>query len=177
MPTAIRNRRGRKRKMRVRTASGQIAKFNVDKAPDFRAMAALQPHRIGLPEALRATEMGATYLTRLQATKRISALQRDAGEHYAILVRAYYATLPLPQRPHGVLDPGGGTAVDCRDCSVAECECLERRQRYMRAYEALAREGRPVVMADNDAAVRGMPADIESLARGLAALARYFGLR
>jgi hypothetical protein len=140
-------------------------------------MAAEQPHRRDLPEAVRASELAGSYLGRLQAAKRISSQMREAGERYAFLVGAYYATLPLPQRPHGVLDPGGGTGVDCRDCTAELCECLERRKRYMRAYEVLGREGRPATMAVNDAAVRGMPAEIESLARGLAALARYFGLR
>jgi hypothetical protein len=141
-------------------------------------MAAEQPHRRDLPEAVRASELGATYLTRLQATKRISSQMREAGERYAFLVSSYYATLPLPQRPHGVLDPGGGIAVDCRDCSAGECECHERRKRYARAYEALAREGRSAVLEVNEAAVRDMPViDMDALRRGLAALARYFGLR
>jgi hypothetical protein len=176
MATALRNRRGRKRKSRARTPSGQLVKLP---PPDFRAMAALQPHRIGLPEAVRASELGATYLTRLQATKRISGQMREAGERYAFLVSAYYATLPLPQRPHGVLDTGSsGPGYDCTDCTAQNCECLERHKRYARAYEALARAGRPATMAVNDAAVRNSPvADIEVLARGLGALARYFGLR
>jgi hypothetical protein len=176
MATALRNRRGRKRKSRARTPSGKMVRAP---APDFRGMAADQPHRIGLPEALRASELGGSYLGRLQAMKRISSQMREAGERYAFLVSSYYATLPMPQRPHGVLDPGGGTGVDCRDCYPPEiCECRDRRTRYMRVYEALAREGRGVVMAVNEAAVRGAPAaDIEALARGLAALARYFGLR
>ena len=148
-------------------------------AVDFRGMAADQPHRIGLPEALRASELGGSYLGRLQAMKRISSQMREAGERYAFLVTAYYVTLPMPQRPHGVLDAGGGNGYDCDPyCTPGDCECLERRKRYMRAYEALGREGRGVLMAVNDAAVRGAPtADIEALARGLAALARYFGLR
>jgi hypothetical protein len=171
--TAIRNRRGRKRKSRARTPSGQLVKLP---PPDFRAMAALQPHRVGLPEAVRASELAGSYLGRLQAAKRISSQMREAGERYAFLVSSYYATLPLPQRPHGVLDLGGGTAADCRDCTAENCECFERRKRYARAYEALAREGRSATMAVNDAAVRGTPAEIKSLVRGLGALARYFGL-
>jgi len=177
MATALRNRRGRKRKSRARTASGKMVRPT---APDFRGMAEAQPHRIGLPEALRASELGGSYLGRLQAMKRISSQMREAGERYAFLVTAYYVTLPMPQRPHGVLDAGGGKGYDCDpDCTAGSCECFERRRRYMRAYEALlGSEGRGAVMAVNDAAVRGTPAaDIEALARGLAALARYFGLR
>lgn len=60
------------------------------------------------------------------------------------------------------------------------CHCAQRRERYVRAYEALAQAGRPAIMAVTRIAVRGEePAggeDLVNLARGLRALKRHLRL-
>ena len=61
----------------------------------------------------------------------------------------------------------------------AVCICAERRDRYMRAYEAVASAGRRALMAVIAVAVRGeeiLPQEIVYLKAGLRAAARYLHL-
>lgn len=60
------------------------------------------------------------------------------------------------------------------------CHCAQRRERYMRAYDALAQAGRPAIMAVTRIAVRGEEPtgaeDLVNLTRGLRALKRHLRL-
>lgn len=164
------NRKGRKRKSGRRTASGGLARKSVD----FRSMAAAQPHRIGLPEALRTHERAASVIGCLNLRGAISDQQFEAGRLYAVAVGAYMATIGGP-----TLTAGEGRGYECagaRDCPADSCICRMRHARYDGAYRALAAAGRPALMAVNRTAVHDEASDIAALRMGLSALARHFGL-
>jgi hypothetical protein len=102
------NRKGRKRKSGRRTPSGAIAR----KPVDYRSMAALQPHRIRLPEALRSDEKAESVLGCLNLIYRISKRtaanrpgitdeQYEAGRRYRRLVGAYLAHVGAPRSTAG----------------------------------------------------------------------------
>jgi hypothetical protein len=76
-----------------------------------------------------------------------------------------------------------GTAMTIREWPCQQpgevCMCAERRDRYMRVYEAIAQAGRAALMAVIRVAVRGEEprvAELVYLKRGLSAAQRYLGL-
>jgi hypothetical protein len=182
------NRKGRKRKSARRTTTGAIAR----RAPvDFRAMAALQPHRIRLPEALRGDEKAESVLGCLNLIYRISKRtqanrpgitdeQYEAGRRYAVLVGSYLALAGAPRATAG---NGRGS----HECLTGACEkCQRTVDSYMRAHEAIGRVcgGIPRICRQTHAAVNWVVIDdnlcnieqFEYLKRGLTALADHFGL-
>lgn len=169
-----RTRKGRKRKSGHREPSGR----NQRRPVDYRSMAAAQPHRNWLPEALRLDERAGTVLGCLNLLKRISDEMYEAGRHYGVIVGAYLA---MANAPRGTA--GQGRGYDCTgewDCPTETCICLARTERFNRAYEAISRSaGRPAHMAINRVAIQDQICaveQIEPLRLGLAALAGHFGL-
>lgn len=176
-------RSGRKRKSGRRTASGDLAR--VAPAINYRALAALQPHRACLPKEFREDPKAATLLGKLNLVHReatpygaehgINDQQAEAGRQYAVAVGRYRASIDTPSGT-----AGAGKGYDCLPDGCREepslCECYNRRRRYNELYEALAIAGRKATMAVNDVAIRERPADIKHLRRGLDAVAKQIGL-
>jgi hypothetical protein len=170
--TAIRNRKGRKRKSGRREPSGRLQRVVVD----YRMMAGEQPHRAWLPEAHRRDERGGSILGCLNLLNRISEQQYEAGRRYSVIVGAY---LSMANAPRGTAGSGRGyPCIGSRDCPPETCICLSRTQVYNRAYEAISREGgRPAHLAVNAVVINDHPCeDLESLSLGLSALAKHMGL-
>lgn len=181
------NRKGRKRKSGARSKSGALVRVTVD----YRSMAALQPHRIRLPEALRADEKAESVLGCLNLIYRISKRtagnrpgitdeQYEAGRRYAVYVGAYLAAAGAPRSTAG---SGHGS----HECLSGACEkCQQTVERYMRAHEAIGRHcgGVPRICRRTHAAVNWVVIDdnlcnaeqLEYLRLGLSALADHFGL-
>jgi hypothetical protein len=171
----IRNRKGRKRKSGRRTSNGAIVR---PPPPNYRDMAAAQPHRIWLPESVRLSEKAGTVLGCLNLLKRISDDQYEAGRRYSVLVGAYHAVAGLPSAMSG-----NGRGYDCigaSDCPADSCICRIRTEKYMEAYNAVSRAaGRASHMAINQVAIWNEPitsAGLEPLRLGLNALIHHFGL-
>jgi hypothetical protein len=174
------NRKGRKRKSGRRTASGQLTR----KPLDYRAMAGEQPHRNWLPVGLRTDERAGTVLGCLNLLNRISEHEYEAGRRYSVIVGAYLA---MANAPRGTA--GAGRGYDCsgeQNCSETRqlvgrtCTCLDRTERFNRAYEAISRDGgRPAHIAVNWVAIQDRvcaPEHLKTLKLGLTALAGHFGL-
>jgi hypothetical protein len=182
------NRKGRKRKSGRRTPSGAVARRD---PVDYRSMAALQPHRIRLPEALRSDEKAESVLGCLNLIYRISKRtaanrpgitdeQYEAGRRYSVLVGAYLAHVGAPRSTAG---SGSGSHA----CPTGACEkCKAITDQYMRAHEAIGKKctGIPRIARETHQAVNWVVIDdnlcnaeqLEWLKRGLSALARHFGL-
>jgi hypothetical protein len=172
MNTPALNRKGRKRKSGRRTPSGALVRVHVD----YQTLAAAQPHRHWLPEAHRLSERAGTVLGGLNITKRISDEMYEAGRRYGIVVGKYRSVIGTPTGLHG-----SGRGYDCPGlaCLVSErfCECVDRKARFMRAYEAI--RGHRAHIAVNRVAVHDaqIPDDeLEYLRLGLLSLAVHFGL-
>lgn len=156
-------------------------------------MAALQPGRIGLPEALRTDERAESVLGCLNlinsTSKRTSGNrpgitddQFRAGRRYGEIVGAYLAQMGIPG---SVLQGRGGQGcVGALDCPADTCLCLRRTKSYMRAHEAISACASPQLAHLVHKAVRWVVIDnhppdadqFEYLKLGLSALARHFGL-
>ena len=165
------NRKGRKRKSGRREPSGRVRRAPVD----YRAMAALNPDRRGLPEALRTHERAGSSLGRLNLKKRISDHEYEAGQRYSVIVGAYRAMIGVPS--HLV---GAGRGYDCggaMTCPPDTCICRARQDRYDDAYCAIRTHAahlavNAVAIHDHDIS----PDQLVHLREGLSALARHFGL-
>lgn len=175
------SRAGRKRKAGKRHPSGELVR---DKRPDDRIRASRQPHRRGLRDVDRLSEKAESPLGRLNLKGSISDEEYEGGAHYAILVGQYRSTIEAPKSTAGTGAGVGciaerhGQADACR-WDPDSCACLKRRDRYMRAFEALAESGRAALMAVNRVAVQReepTPQGLVYLKAGLTALARHFGL-
>jgi hypothetical protein len=121
-------RSGRKRKLGARNSSGRLIVERVSP----RSIAAGMPHRKGLPERLQQNQRAESVLGRMFLHGEITALQCLAGEAWASMVGSYMATI---QGPHALA--GTGRGYDCPITCDDDCECVRRRNRYMRAYEAV----------------------------------------
>jgi len=166
------NRKGRKRKSGRREPSGRARRAPVD----YRAMAAKNPDRRGLPEALRTHERAGSALGRLNLKKRISDNEYEAGQRYSVIVGAYRAMIGVP----GHLS-GGGWGFDCGGFGCPDnpdaCICLARKNRYDAAYCTIRTHA--AHMAVNAVAIHDHdipPDELVHLRVGLSALARHFGL-
>jgi hypothetical protein len=171
MPTTIKNRKGRKRRSTRREPNGKPQRASVD----YRSMAALNPDRRGLPEALRTHERAGSELGRLSLKQRISDHEYEAGRRYAVIVGAYRAMIGVPAQLGG-----NGRGYDCdgaMSCPQDTCICRKRQDRYDDAYCSIRTHAAHVAVnavAIHDQAIP--PYQIEHLRAGLAALARHFGL-
>ena len=169
-------RRGRKRKIGRRGANGDLLRARVD----FRELAALQPHRVWLPEEKRLDQKAASPLGCLNLLGVISTRQYLAGIRYAVVVGKYRAVL---ETPRGTAGTGRGYActgdLRCGLDAERSCECRLRKQRYDAAFAAVIEAGQRAARAVARVAVHGEPCPqglLDHLKRGLDALARHFGL-
>ncbi len=106
---------------------------------DLRRVAALQPHRRGLPEEHRLAQEAENECGRLLLCGEICAAEHNAGTEYARRRGAYYSTIGGPSSL-----AGAGDGFDCNpaECSPPNCECFRRRVDYMEVYNALI-QGNP----------------------------------
>jgi len=168
-------RSGRKRKIGRRHPSGELARE--ERFPDDRIRGGRQPHRRSLAEELRLSELAESPIGRLALKGLLGEHQMIACEHYAVLVGQYRATIGAPRSTAGA-GRGSSCVGDCAPRSD-HCACAAAADRYMRAYDALAKAGRAALMTVNRIAVQReepAPQDLVNLAAGSSALARHFGL-
>jgi hypothetical protein len=172
-------RKGRRRKFGPRNRSGDLSRANPESKFDFRALAALQPHRVWLPQEKRLDQKAASPLGCLNLLGVISDTQYRAGLRYAIVVGKYRAVIETPRAT-----AGSGRGYDCpgsaacgRDANTS-CECACRKALYDAAFAAVMEAGQGAARAVARVAVHGEPCPqgaLAALKRGLDALARHFG--
>jgi hypothetical protein len=182
------SRRGRKRKWRGQKLPGTQPDI-MERAPDDRLRASLQPHRRDLPLHLRLDERAGTPLGQLLLTGALNdraapaigeeaAIRYQAGMLFAQIAGEYRSVIEAPKAVSG---SGRGLLCEVNYCWDNEdmCTCYRRKIRYQNAYFALARAGRAAAIAVQRLAVFGEPigiAGIVYLKEGLDRLAEYFCL-
>lgn len=194
------NRRGRKRKSGRRTASGALARPQVD----YRAMAEDWPHRKSLPEALRASELAESEIGRLclvwriheakNANERASVLwdkpvpgitdeQFEAGRQFYRIVEAHRSAISAPRGSCGNGQGRDCNPSQCRADKVSDpttsCRCERHIKRYLAATTALQLKGQAVYNVTYRTAVSDEPCqepELDDLRTGLSALARHLGV-
>lgn len=168
------NRKGRKRKMGRRTASGAPARIHVD----YLTLAAQNPDRRDLPPDKRLSEKAASLLGRFNLLSHITDEQYEAGRRYSVVVGAYLAMANAPRGLAGT-HRGQGCA-GALNCPADTCRCLVVTERYMDAYEAVERAGGHAVhLAVKRVAIHDQSCHMDELGAlrlGLSALANHFGL-
>ena len=169
-------RRGRKRKFGHRDASVNLIRARME----FRELAALQPHRVWLPQSQRLDQKAASPLGCLNLLGVLSSRQYLAGIRYAVVVGKYRAVIESPRAT-----AGAGRGYDCTgdpQCGRDQgriCECRRRKARYDAAFAAVMVAGQRAARAVAHVAVHGETCPqglLDHLKRGLDALARHFGL-
>lgn len=167
-------RLGRRRKAGRRNRSGDLVRPQFE----FRDLAALQPHRVWLPEERRLDQKAASPLGCLNLLGIISDAQYRAGIRYAIVVGKYRAVIETPRATSG-----SGRGYDCPGdlmCgrrTESPCECARRKERYDAAFAAVLDAGQVAARAVARVAVHGEPCPqgaLAALKRGLDALAKHF---
>lgn len=135
--------------------------------------------------AYRAREVGAEHagdaragyeLGRLAIRKAVTKRQHEAGCTYALLVGAYQRLMGFPPPyPQGIdLGAARGLALGGEP---GEQRIARIANEYMRAHTALAQIGRLPEWAVREVCVYDRPtSDVDNLARGLDALADFFGV-
>jgi hypothetical protein len=164
---------GRRRKAGRRNRSGDLVRPQFE----FRDLAALQPHRVWLPEEKRLDQKAASPLGCLNLLGILSDAQYRAGIRYAVVVGKYRAVIETPRATSG-----SGRGYDCPGdlaCgrSGAPCECRQRKERYDAAFAAALDAGQAAARAVARVAVHGEPCPqgaLAALKRGLDALAKHF---
>ena len=167
-------RSGRRRKPGPRYRSGEL----VPEKFDFRALAALQPHRVWLPQEKRLDQKADSPLGCLNLLGVISDAQYRAGLRYAVVVGKYRAVIETPRAT-----AGSGRGYDCPGSALCAreadgCECARRKALYDAAFAAVMEAGQVAARAVARVAVYGEPCPqgaLAALKRGLDALARHFG--
>jgi hypothetical protein len=167
-------RLGRRRKVGPRHPSGDLVRPQFD----MRGLAALQPHRVWLPEEKRMDQKAASPLGCLNLLGVLTDAQYLAGVRYAVVVGQYRAVIETPRAT-----AGSGRGYDCagdlrcgRDREP--CECARRKERYDAAFAAVIEAGQRAARAVARVAVHGEQCPRGALAdlkRGLDALAKHFG--
>lgn len=109
-----------------------------------KTVAATMPHRRGLPAEVRHREMAESPLGALALIGAITQTQFDALHEYRKIVMRYRAVIsapnPNPQAPQIGHVRGAATLV------LSDEQAVARRERYMRAFEAITgRHARTVV--------------------------------
>jgi hypothetical protein len=185
------NRKGRKRKQRIKLQGlGGIVVHTAEKQPDYRALTAMQPHRVCLLERWRedhraGTELGWLLLTGALGSpngdgtlsERAQALH-EAGRLFSGVVSRYRAMIGSPRAPGGA-GKGYGCVAD-EFCDPHSCECRYRTSAYNSAFEALSELGHRVQVIVSRVAVHDEPCyedQVGALKIGLGALIRHFGLK
>lgn len=176
MPTAIRNRKGRKRKEGKRYASGDIVREVSTSPTAIRRLrdAALS----GMHDARWGTELGRLFLT-----SRLTAEQYNAGcrwEALAIRHRAAYgANSNLPSTSDFSRTRGAPVDPDS-DAGLLEAKRhFADMERYQAAYVVLAKHGAAVTGAVKALCELGQHLDVIVFSHaivGLNSLANHFGL-
>lgn len=168
------NRRGRKRKSGRRTTSGRLI---VDKT-DFKGFIANQPHRRGLPEALRTHEKAESLLGCLNLTKRISDEMYEAGQRFQVVVAGFRQVIGAPRGT-----AGNGRGYPCRPtlCSAfpENCTCEQRTAKFRDACAYLQSAGQKAYNVTYQVVISEMipsQEQMSDLTHGLAMLAKGFGL-
>lgn len=204
--TALKNRRGRKRKQGRRSmVTGDLVKVAVD----YRALAGAQPHRACLPERFRLDHRAGTVLGELLLTGRLAPHERDgkpseralalyeAGERFSGIVRRYRAIIEAPGRARSAWHVADDEEIkkqremedtsrgfDCPGeafCNLAgSCECVNRKIAYNNAHDVLECAGRLFLVTVNRVVVHDESCQawqLPALIIGLGTLARDFGLK
>lgn len=173
-------RKGRKRKQVKREPNGRASREGqADKVFD---VARNQPHRRNL--ANFRDDRAAHELGRLSIAGQIDGEEYEAGKVWQRVVaahrRAMHAPSPDPRAcgaDYIAERIGGDGDADPVDIRTDDERAQSATARYMRAFRALHETGRPSLMEVNAVCIRDEPArDIDSLRRGLAALAWCFGI-
>lgn len=171
-------RRGRKRKAGFRHPCGALVQRPEADAASF---AALQPHRVWLPQEKRFDQKAASPFGCLNLLGVISDAQYLAGVRYAVAVGHYRAVIESPRATSGS-GRGYHCAGDpaCGRDAPETCECRRRKARYDAAFAAVLEAGQKAARAVARVAVHGEqcpPGGLADLKRGLDALAKHFGAR
>lgn len=172
---SLRNRKGRKRKQRIKLAGGPV--IRPDPQPDYRLLSSLQPHRRDLPEDQRLDPLASSALGRSRLQGLITEEQMEAGRQFAVCVGRFRSIFRLSGsggNGTGRSCPAGG----CGDVSD-DCLCQGSFDRYNKAHDALAGAGRHAVLAVKAVAIEDrecLPHTLDDLKRGLTALHEHFGL-
>ncbi len=159
------NRRGRKRKTTVKRDSAGKSRGE-DK---IREVVKNQPHRRWLTEAHRLDQRAESHLGRLALARHVSAVEYEAGKHYAKVVAQYRAVISS-RDPIRQGHPGSG-----RDMQAAEAR--RRTTEFNDAFECMGEQ--PVQRLVARVAVYDEPCpygSLEALRSGLRALAVNFGM-
>jgi hypothetical protein len=141
------------------------------------SLAALQPHRVWLPEERRLDQKAGSPLGCLNLLGVLSDAQYLAGTRYAVVVGKYRAVIETPRAISGA-----GRGYDCPgDLTCGRdgrrCECRHRKERYDEAFAAVLEAGQRAARAVARVAVHGEACPrggLADLKRGLDALARHF---
>lgn len=171
------SRAGRKR-------APQIHMGSRDPKPDYRAMAAEQPHRKHLPEGLRlapeaVTPFGQLYLAGYLNEPRDPETgwrRHQAGIRYAEIVQGYLSSIGAPRGefPQGKGYPCTGHPQCGQRQGEPDCECRKRKLAYDGAFEALAEVGHRAQVEVAHVTVHGKrPMSVATLIVGLDALVRH----
>jgi hypothetical protein len=167
-------RSGRKRKIGLRHPGGELVRLHFD----VRSLAALQPHRVWLPESKRLDQKAASPFGCLNLLGVLTDAQYLAGLRYAVVVGKYRAVIETPRAT-----AGAGRGYDCPgdlNCGREpgpQCECRRRKERYDAAFAAVIEAGQRAARAVARVAVHGEQCPRGALAdlkRGLDALAKHF---
>jgi hypothetical protein len=173
--TAIKNRKGRKRKSGRRTASGRL----IPDKTDFKGFVAAQPHRSWLPEGQRRDEKAGDVLGCLNLTKLISDHAYEAGRRFSVIVGAFRQVIGAPRGT-----AGGGRGWVCAPDTIClakpeGCECERRTVNYRNACSYLQSAGQKAYNITYQVVISEMIPGLSQMAdltQGLAALERGFGL-
>lgn len=159
---------GRKRKHGRRHPGGQL----IQPAVNYRAMAALQPHRRGLPDP--ESEHATTELGRMFLQNKITEPQFLAGQEYARRIGQYRATICGPRTTVGAGRWPGCNPEFCSD----ECECLRRKQDVQELQEVIMEKGLAVEIVTRHVVAYDLPvvSNLNYLHLGLQALATHLHL-
>lgn len=124
---------GRKRHIRNREPNGRAQR---ERAVDTKIVAAVMPHRLEVPEALRDDAKAESVFGRLLLNGKISRQQYYAGIRYRDIVMRYRAVMSIPSHSPPsmsgiIVGPQSGGRL------LGEVEIADRRDDYNGAYEAL----------------------------------------
>lgn len=174
-------RPGRKRKIVVRQPNGQPSRAG--RTDDILSVARNQPHRRGLADF--RDERAVDPLGRLALAGLIDADAYEAGKAWRVLVAAYRRALDAPIASPRSLPAGPIAAVselaepgtDGLDMRTPEERDLATRRRWAAAHLVLREAGYQVVAEVESVVVDGQEVrNLDSLRRGLGALAWHFGI-
>jgi hypothetical protein len=184
--TAIKNRKGRKRKSGRRYPSGDIIR---EKSVDFRGMAGEQPHRSWLPESVRGDERAESVIGCLNLLYRTSGLpnakrpglngrQYNAGRRLAVITGEFRAAIGTPRGT-----AGGGRGYKCEPTGCLmdseNCICERRIRRFNDCASVLLSVSQKTYNVTYRVAVSDEQCSLEEivhLKNGLNALAHFFGI-